>query len=467
MITRNSAGGALSAGFITKLQTRNESPRIIFRFATDSTTNTNEAVDISETVIDVVDNSVFADNDIISIDSEWMLITDADVGVNQIQVTRAYGVTIAATHNTATDIFLLAEYQVLNVSDISVDPDLGAAEAVVTVSNADQSFNIFLSDLTHHGNAAQIELKFDGLAENMTVFSGVIDHTEFSDREMTCSIYLTQQSSVLNLLDQKISPLPDQLDITNGADANPISFIFTLLTVEGGLDSTASQDNIDIDHGLLTAVETKVGAQNFDITAAIPRAYTYRSAIQSILDFCSCWAFLTYEGKIGFAYQANDAVAGDDTWTESEILHAVDGAPIDGHHISTDQSEIVNNQFVSFNYDTLTGLWESSELGTTVQNQDGTSQNEYGVRSIAEADTQIWSDDAASANGQSDWIEDIHKDPKILSEVTTWLYGARIQIGDVVDLTDTDYGFTNKLMKVMRIVSFNMTNFTVTVLMRS
>lgn len=465
MITRNSAGGTLSAGFITKLQARVESPRIVFRFATDSTTNTNEAVDTVETIIDVVDNSVFSDNDIISIDDEWMLITNATVGANQIQVTRDYGITVAATHNTATDIYILNEYPVLNISDISVDNELGSSEAVVTVSNADQSWNIFLSDLTNHGNQAQIELKFDGLSENMTVWSGVVDHTEYEDDSMTLSIYLSQP--IAKLLDTTIDPRPEALIMVNGPDDNPLDFIWAILVDEGGLDSTASQANKDIDYASWSATQVKVGAQNIDIRARLSRSHTYRSAIQAVLYICSCWSFITHEGKIGFAYAANDAVAGDDTWTAAHILRTVDGSRIAGHRISTDVEEIVNDQFVSHEYIYTRGKWQSDIDGTIVNNQDATSQNDYGVHSLAEADTNIWHFDVASATGGSDWVEDINKDPKIFSSITTWLYGARIQPGDVVDLTDPDYGFTNKLMKIERILSFNMTNFTLTVLARA
>jgi hypothetical protein len=467
MIARASDGSSLDASFVTALQNRSITPSIIFRFATDSTTDLNEALDDSETVIDVDDSSVFDNDDIIIVDNEYMLVVDDAVGANQIQVTRGYGISIAATHNDNSDIYLFDIYSVLDVSDISIDPDLGASEAIVTLSNADQSMNIFLSDLTNHGNPARIELGISGESDTMTVFTGVIDHTEFSDRDMTCSLYLTQQSTVLNLLDQTISPAPDALDMVNGVDTNPLDFIWSILTAEGGLDSTVTQDNIDIDYTTWSAVQTKVGTQNFSIGARIPRSHTYRSALQLILDFCSCWAFITNEGKLGFAYADNDAVAGDDTWSESEILHKVNGSTIDGHRVSTDQSEIINNQFVSFGFSITTGLWSSSELGTTLQNQEATSQSDYGVRSIAEADTQIWHVDVTSATGGSNWVESIHKDPKILSEVTAWLYGARSQIGDVIDLTDVDYGFTNKLMKIMRIVSFNLTDFTVTVLMRA
>jgi len=71
---------------------------------TDSTTNTNEAVDIVETAIDVVDGTVFAYGDIIRIDSEKMLITN--ISSNTITVERGFLGTTSATHSTATDIYI-------------------------------------------------------------------------------------------------------------------------------------------------------------------------------------------------------------------------------------------------------------------------------------------------------------------------------------------------------------------------
>lgn len=70
----------------------------------DSTTSTNEAIDIIETAIDVVDASVFAYGDIIKIDDEKMLITN--IGGNTITVDRGFLGTSTASHSTATDIYI-------------------------------------------------------------------------------------------------------------------------------------------------------------------------------------------------------------------------------------------------------------------------------------------------------------------------------------------------------------------------
>lgn len=71
---------------------------------TDSTTNTNEAIDVIETAIDVVDGTVFAYGDIIKIDDEKMLITN--ISSNTITVERGFLDTTTATHSTATDIYI-------------------------------------------------------------------------------------------------------------------------------------------------------------------------------------------------------------------------------------------------------------------------------------------------------------------------------------------------------------------------
>ena len=70
----------------------------------DSTTNTDEDIDIIETQIDVEDSNVFAYGDIIKIDDEKMLITN--IGGNTITVDRGFLGTSTASHSTATDIYI-------------------------------------------------------------------------------------------------------------------------------------------------------------------------------------------------------------------------------------------------------------------------------------------------------------------------------------------------------------------------
>ena len=75
---------------------------------TDSTANTDEAVDIIETAIDVTDGSVFGYGDIIKIDNEKMLVTN--ISSNTITVKRGFLGTTAATHNTSVDVYIGVEW---------------------------------------------------------------------------------------------------------------------------------------------------------------------------------------------------------------------------------------------------------------------------------------------------------------------------------------------------------------------
>ena len=74
----------------------------------DSTANTDEAVDIIETAIDVTDGSVFGYGDIIKIDNEKMLITN--ISSNTITVKRGFLGTTSATHNTGVDVYIGVEF---------------------------------------------------------------------------------------------------------------------------------------------------------------------------------------------------------------------------------------------------------------------------------------------------------------------------------------------------------------------
>ena len=72
-----------------------------------NTTLLNEALDNSETGIDVDDGTVFSINDVIKIDSEQMLITS--ISTNTLTVTRAYNSTSATTHLNNAGITIVVD----------------------------------------------------------------------------------------------------------------------------------------------------------------------------------------------------------------------------------------------------------------------------------------------------------------------------------------------------------------------
>ncbi len=101
---------AYNSGLVTVLYKNghNLTPHMLAESYADSTANTDEAVEISESQIDVTDSSVFALGDILRIDTEKMLITS--IATNKLTVKRAILGTASATHTTATDIYIGATW---------------------------------------------------------------------------------------------------------------------------------------------------------------------------------------------------------------------------------------------------------------------------------------------------------------------------------------------------------------------
>jgi hypothetical protein len=101
---------AFNTGLVTILYQNGEdlTPYNKVENYSDSSANTNEAVDNIETAINVTDGSVFGYGDIIKIDDEKMLVIN--IGSNTLTVKRGFLGTTTATHNTATDVYIGVEW---------------------------------------------------------------------------------------------------------------------------------------------------------------------------------------------------------------------------------------------------------------------------------------------------------------------------------------------------------------------
>ena len=99
-----------NAGLVTNLYQDGEdlTPYNKVESYSDSTANTNEAIDIIETAIDVTDGSVFGYGDIIKVDDEKMLVTN--ISSNTLTVKRGFLGTTTATHNTGVDVYIGVEW---------------------------------------------------------------------------------------------------------------------------------------------------------------------------------------------------------------------------------------------------------------------------------------------------------------------------------------------------------------------
>ena len=99
----------------------------------NSTSLAAEAIDISETAIDVDDGGDFTAGDVLLIDAELMYV--CDISSNTLTVTRAYGTSIAATHADDTIIWKVGTPS-NHTATTSVNPimKLGADQLPFTLS---------------------------------------------------------------------------------------------------------------------------------------------------------------------------------------------------------------------------------------------------------------------------------------------------------------------------------------------
>ena len=111
----------------------------------DSTTNTDGAVDIAQTVIAVVDGSVFVVGDVVRMDAEKMIVTA--IATDDLTVERGAEGTAKATHITALDIFLLqATWIDLALLNYDNADDASAPVAVIVIG--DDVVPIVIDDVT-------------------------------------------------------------------------------------------------------------------------------------------------------------------------------------------------------------------------------------------------------------------------------------------------------------------------------
>jgi len=148
---------------------------------TDTAVDTDEALDASETVIDVDVNpsGKIGAGDIVTIDSEDMLV--ASIASDTITVTRGYAGTTAATHNTNADIssnhYIEVRYRVDGGSWTYVT----GSQSTSTVTSANQTIS-FSAGVTFY----KVELRFT--FNRRTVESTVPTTPELHDFALTCQL---------------------------------------------------------------------------------------------------------------------------------------------------------------------------------------------------------------------------------------------------------------------------------------
>lgn len=339
------------------------------------------------------------------------------------------------------------ETYVDTISNLSRTGNLPIGEILVTVMNTDGFWNTFISTEGEFTKTGSIEIYHAGDSEYMPLFTGEVMRATGIDEEMKMTLLIRDRLSAI--LDAPLGSANDLKDYTDAA-RTPAELVWKILTEEAGFDTTINQSNTDFDFGSWGAWQAATSANNLSFKALF-YGNSIRSAIREILRMSQSFAWVTNEGKLAFEEKVNTSVAGDDTWTKEHILSNTPDPNID---------HIINDQHIYYNYSTFAGGWESNHA-----HADFTSQGFYGVHPHTENTPIVWHNDLASATGAALWIDHLYDGKQVFTSVKVPWYGFRTQIGDIIDLTDADWGFSNDLFKVHEIEDINLDDYTITVKM--
>lgn len=334
---------------------------------------------------------------------------------------------------------------VFSISNISRFGNLGVGELVVRVINTDDQWNNFISTEGELSKSGQVNLYHAGDAEYMPMFTGEVVKAPTVPGQQMVDLIIRDRLAVK--LDGPLGSPQDPKDYTD-TGRTPAELIWKILTEEADFDTTINQTNPDFDWLMFGDFQGYTSSQNLSVKAYF-YGNTIRSAIREILRISSGMGWITNEGKLGLTQADVSEVVGDDTWTREHIIEMTPVPNIEN---------ITNKQYTYWGYDYETGSWEGN-----IELNDAVSQGHYGLHEAWEASALVWHDDQPSAVGGRDWIDSLWDGKRIECSITVPWYGFRMQIGDILDITDAEFGFNNDIFKVLAVENINFDDYTITV----
>jgi len=224
------------------------------------------------------------------------------------------------------------------------------------------------------------------------------------------------------------------VDFTN---INPADLLWDILTTYGGLDSTTSTANKDIDYTAWLAWK----AYCTGISMALSAEFTGQDIVtilQSYIKTTNSAVYCESDGKIRVTWWGNTGIV--------PVYSLVGANKKDIAILDIDSTDLFNRQQVYYGYDTSTSSWAGSETA-----DDSGSQAIYGVVTNIVQDTTIWHYTSASALNlaQRLLVDTVYPAQRI--QVTTFLSGFTFQVYDGITLTDTLLGLIGQAVRIEQV----------------
>lgn len=449
----------VSAGYKTKLESQSNQPRIRFLFYKDSITATtiafHENSPAADTITDSGDGLLAA-----GLQADDAIIVSGSTlnnGGYIIDTVTDGTITLIATDDLAEEaagdeMLIIAsrttyDSYVDSVSSLRRDTSLSSGTAVVKVTNIDQTWNIFESDLTNFGKTAQLKLFFSGDSEYITYFTGTVEKVVYKDAFAFLYIRDKMASTLEIPLQSGQYPVEIYDPIGEEVCFNPADLVWKILVDFGGLDDTVGVGNVDIDYDTWVAWhdDCVAGAKNYCLRARFT-GHSIRSALLAIANRSNSYIWVNNEDKFSFAPPYDAA---------GQTFSVSDCKEID---LDISKEGLMNDCIVYYGYQPNVG--PSTWTGTQ-SDDDAGSKTAYGDREFTEESRVVWHWNVSSA--LSDAVYKIlgYKNPikYILLEAT--MKGFITEIADEVTVTESLKGLSSETVRIIEIASLDLTEGTV------
>lgn len=312
--------------------------------------------------------------------------------------------------------------KVLKWPSISRSWDTASPKSVtIDLSNADRTFNFFLTDGTKLHTSCSINMGFDVSSEAVNVMAGTIDSLKFNNEK--CSITIIDKFKVLT----------DRLVGDSSTPTNYISSSYLvhdmawyLCTSYGGLSALTSTNNPDIDYSSFNSWTSVFSTDNVRIRGSFS-GQTAAELLKKIANLTQS-AIWVENNKLKFS-RFTIATSAALSFDESTI--------IDGTQ-AMDERDLVNKHYVNANYDVTSKVY-----AIVVNDNSSSSISRYGLKEKTSNETNVWYTDSASALNFAQRMVLTGKEILPKMTIKTPLQSVHITIGDCVTMTDAHLQLTD------------------------
>lgn len=315
--------------------------------------------------------------------------------------------------------------------------ELTSSDITVECLNDSKEFNFLISTKTNIGKIGKLELGFDG--EWITRYRGYLDEVEFitEDRPKCQMVFV---SKAKRAIERSLGSGAFPLDYSTSA-WNPADLAWDLLTTRGGLDSTTSTANIDIDYTSWLAYKSICSSLTFSLKGY----FTGQSIAEALRLICLLTDAVIY-GETDGKYYFKKFIPAESI---NAYLFTEANTHLQSGQMYLNKKRIINKAKTWYGYNPATGAW-----GGSVTHEDATSQTNYSLMGREFDNTGVWHADLSSATASGERLVARYSEPveTVTFKTKPGTQAMIHQLGDMIFLT---WGQIDYSMRLMRIYGIN------------